>query len=139
MDSKENKSGINFESLYGITEQWASDLLFYNDELRFLNHILDRYFSDMVALENLDEIRESTIRLQDLRNDCDKISEDIKIHFGELTKCIDHPELAPKSIQGNHDRLGKEYLEFVEKSKRIKREFFTITEHVLAAKKEKSN
>lgn len=33
-----------YQQLYILSEHWLSELQFYKDELKFLNHLIDKYF-----------------------------------------------------------------------------------------------
>ena len=48
-----------WEDLYILAEHWESDLKFYSDDLRFLHHLVDKYFIWITKSENLELVRES--------------------------------------------------------------------------------
>ena len=47
----------NWEELYILTKHWKSDLLFYKDDLKFLNHLIDKYFIWISKKEDSDAVR----------------------------------------------------------------------------------
>ncbi len=46
-----------WQELYVLTEHWKSDLLFYKDDLKFLHHLLDKYFIWITKTENLKAVQ----------------------------------------------------------------------------------
>ncbi len=81
MESKNTESGqltdLTIEDLNSAVQKWESDLRFYKDDLIFIQHIMDHYISVILLHENLDEIRESTMRLEDLKYRCDGLLKNI--------------------------------------------------------------
>ena len=45
----------DLQGIYILTEYWKNDLEFYRDDLRFLQHLIDKYFIWMTQKENLDD------------------------------------------------------------------------------------
>ncbi len=61
-------------------EKSKSDIALKMKDIRFLQELLDRYFDNIVQVGNLDEIRESLMRFQDLCYDCSRLKKRIKDH-----------------------------------------------------------
>ena len=47
----------DWQQLYRLTEHWKSDLQFYNDDLIFLHHLIEKYFMWISRKENIDMVR----------------------------------------------------------------------------------
>ena len=65
-------------------EKLKSDIALKTKDIRFLQQLLDRYFDEIVQNENLDEIRESLMRFQDLCYNCSRLKKRIKDHQRQL-------------------------------------------------------
>jgi len=121
------------EKVYEKTTKWISDCEFYKDDLRFIQHILDRYQMEMTAHENLDEIRESTIRLQEVKYSCSSLSLRIEAYRKKFVKLIPWEITSDlkKEYVGLYDKIQTFELEF----KAIKKEIFSIADHILEIEK----
>lgn len=130
------KNPNDWQAFYLKCENVKSELMFYTKDLRFLQKLLDRYFDEMVKNENLDEMRESLMRFQDLCYNCDRLKKRVKDQQSQLLDII-------KGISSyDHDNILKEQLGIIHlKSvlmkdfKMVKKEMFTIADHVLQVKK----
>ena len=47
-----------WDELYVLTEHWRSDFQFYKDDLRFLHHLIDKYFMWITKPENFDLVED---------------------------------------------------------------------------------
>ncbi|WP_299524390.1 hypothetical protein [uncultured Lutibacter sp.] len=47
----------NGQELYILTEHWKSDMLFYKEDLNFLNHLIDKYFIWISKKEDADLVK----------------------------------------------------------------------------------
>ena len=128
----------DFQTLYLEVEKWISKLLFYTDELKFLQNLLDRYFTEILEHENLDEMRESMMRLQDLKYRCDKLVIRTKRYRNNLTEAVDNKDLmAAENRLPKHRELHDDIANFSKGLNSFKKEIFFITELVLETKKKK--
>ncbi len=137
MNETEN-SKSDWQELYLQTEKWISDLSFYTDELRFFNTLHERYFSEMVKNENLDEIREEIMRFQDTRYACEKLLNETKVHLHQLVQVIENSGAngnAAGIVQQKHQELRQEMTFFELNFKANKKEIFVITQNVLENQK----
>ncbi|NNK18578.1 MAG: hypothetical protein HKP49_05445 [Maribacter sp.] len=130
----------NWQNHYLKCEEIKSELVLYTKDLRFLQQLLDRYFNEMVKNEPLDEIRESLMRFQDICYNCDRLMKRVKDQQSNLINLM-----KSTSDQG-HDTLLKEQMNIENRStllnknfKIVKKEMFTIADHVLETKKVNEN
>ncbi len=69
MNDFRNRSKDNYileadwQKLFLITEHWKSDLLFYKDDLRFLNLHIDEYFLWFSKKENINMVQKIEVNL----------------------------------------------------------------------------
>lgn len=122
---------MNWQKLYWETDNWVTHLSFYEDELRFLEKLLDRYFEEMVQYQNLDEIREEVMRFQDLKYTCTKLMANTREHRNQLALVMDKNDDGHGSIQQTHFRLGKNLQDFTMGFITTKKEIQYITRELL--------
>ena len=60
----------DWQKLYILTEHWKSDLSFYKDDLRFLHHLIDKYFLWISKKENIDMMQNIEINLLKVDKKC---------------------------------------------------------------------
>lgn len=131
-----DRKKLNLEQLYFKTEEYISELKFYRDDLTFLQHLLDKYFAQMIKIENLDEMRETMMRLQDIKYNGKILLENSEHHLLKITKLIDNSsKTGDKEIYPEHDVLEESVQSFKKKFRNTKTELFSIADHVLELQK----
>ncbi|PRZ28124.1 hypothetical protein [Flavobacterium granuli] len=121
-----------WQQLYILTEHWQSDLQFYKDDIRFLDHLIDKYFIFLTQKDNLDEMRELTKRLTDESKECDSLIEKTTTHLSHLGQLIDDPyKYDSHQFRGEHEKLEDAIAAFIKKFRKNKKETFAITEKVI--------
>lgn len=133
-------SPTDWQNYYLQCEKVKSELVVYSKDLRFLQQLLDRYFDELVKNKNLDEMRESIMRFQDLCYNCDRFKKRVKdqqSHLLDVIKGVSttEPENTLKEQAGIENRMSYLMKEF----KMVKKEMFTIADHVIQAKKDNEN
>ena len=121
-----------------ITTEWISEVKFYSEDLKFVQHITDCNLMEMVAHENLDEVREGIMRLQDITSECQAMEKALADFQGELAQSTSGKFTADlaKEHTAIHQRIARLRANFYT----VKNEIFGIAEHVLAIrKKDKSD
>lgn len=130
------KNDFNWEAqwqqLYILTEHLYSDLQFYKDDLKFLYHLVDKYFMGLTHNANLDEMRELAKELSDESKCCDELQDKTALHLKHLAELIDAPyKYDSHQIRKEHENLDNEIASFVNKFRKNKKEIFAITEKVM--------
>jgi hypothetical protein len=137
--SEFNKSTMDaWEKLSALAKHWQSDIKFYQDEIRFLHNLIVKYFMWLSEEENLSKTKQIARELASLeiqRRVCEKAINTHLQHFGEL---VENP-FSHDSHQFNeeHFKLENELADFVKSFRRIKRNTFELTEHVIESEKVK--
>lgn len=122
----------DWQELYVLTNHWKSDLLFYKDDLKFLHHLIDKYFIWITQKDNLEEVQKvGTGILEDIK-ECESLLKKVDVHLSHLA------DLIKESLKNNsgefrdeHQELEDEIMLFVKTVRQNRKELFTITEHVL--------
>ena len=122
----------NWQELYILTKHWKSDLLFYKDDLKFLHHLIDKYFIWITQKDNLEEVQTiGKVILEDAKA-CESLLKKVEEHLSHLASLIENPFKENSSeCRDKHEELEDEIAQFVKKVRENRKELFTITEHVL--------
>ncbi|WP_413999030.1 hypothetical protein ACMDB5_00120 [Flavobacterium sp. W1B] len=122
-----------WQQLYILTKHWQSDLKFYNEDLEFLNHLVDKYFIALIQKDNLDEMRGLTKRLTEENKECDSLLEKTAKHLKHLAELIDDPfKYDSHQFRSEHEKLEDGIASFIKEFRKNKKETFAITEKVIA-------
>jgi hypothetical protein len=121
-----------WQDLYVLTEHWKSDLLFYKDDLRFLDHLIDKYFIWLTKKENIDQVRAIEESLIATELNCSKLIKRIKTHIKHLAELIDNPfAYDSHKFRTEHQILEDDFTKFIKLFRKNRQEVFKITEHVI--------
>lgn len=129
-----------YQELYILTEHWQSDLQFYKGDLRFLHHLIDKYFIWITHKENLDEMKNIASSLYEIGKKCDELLEKTSKHLTHLSELIDDPfKYDPHKFRSEHEELENEIAAFIKKFWGIKKETFAVSEQVIEKEVERLN
>ncbi|MBU2903933.1 hypothetical protein KO529_03980 [Arenibacter algicola] len=138
MEHTKNNKELQFvedgpwSELYVLTEHWKSDLEFYKDDLRFLHHLIDKYFMWITKPENLDMVKELKVGLFDLKNKCQDLLKKVGRHGTHLGQMVEDYNKADASIiRTEHEHLEEEVANFVTLFRSNRKEVFAITEFII--------
>jgi len=121
-----------WQQLYVLTEHWKSDLEFYNDDLKFLHHLIDKYFMWMSKKENIDMVRDIEIGLLEMDNESSMLIQQVNKHLHHLVELIDKSfAYDSHKFRTEHEQLEDDLAQFVKDFRKNRKEVFTITEHVI--------
>lgn len=121
-----------WNELYVLTEHWRSDLQFYHDDLRFLHHLIDKYFMWIAKSENLDLVKELKKGLFNLNINCNDLIEKVKKHLIQLGYLVEDPNKGDAGIiKTEHEHLEEEIANFIKSFRKNRKKVFAITEYVI--------
>lgn len=128
---------IEWQTYYLKCEKIKSDLVVNTKDLRFLQQLLDRYFDEMIKIENLDEMRESLMRFQDLCYNCDRLKKRVK---DQQSRILDIMKRTTKNALNvcieEQSTIEKLVSVFMKDFKMVKKEMLAIAEHAVQGTKE---
>lgn len=125
-------SNDQWGEMYILTEHWESDLKFYRDDLRFLHHLVDKYFIWITKSENLELVRELMLQVLQLEKDCKKLMARVQEHKSELSKfSMKTNVISLEDSVEHHRELRNSISEFVKGFRANRIEVFRITEYVI--------
>lgn len=122
----------SWEELFALTRHWVSDLQFYQEDLRFLHRLIDRYFIWITDPKNLEEVRTIGNSILEHEKGCRQLIERIGLHQHELGDAIEDPVgAAIDHLRDEHEALEDEMAIFIKAVRENRKEVFRITEHVV--------
>lgn len=122
----------DWQELYILTENLKSDLLFYKDDLRFLQHLIDKYFLWMSKKENIDKVRDVEVNLMEANTQCIALLKRTEIHLTHLANRIDDAfKYDSHKLRDEHESLEDDISNFVKTFRKNRKEILTITEYVI--------
>lgn len=122
----------NWEELYILTKHWKSDLLFYRDDLNFLDNLIDKYLiwisnkKDSEAVRNIDNsILKTAKKCTDLLHRIDK-------HLKHLENLMEDPfKYDSHQFRAEHQQLEDDITNFVKALRTNRKEVFEVTKMVI--------
>jgi hypothetical protein len=128
------------EALWGsfhvLAERWMSDLIFFNDEIRFLRRLIDRFFIWQVKEENIETTRVLASNLARMEKRKFTIEQKVRVHFFHLRSAFQNPfNHNGQAYMEEHAELEDEMAEFVKEFRTMKQNVFKVTEYVLESEK----
>lgn len=128
--------GKVWESFYVLAQHWKSDLKFYNDELRFLKSLIDKYFIWLLEDKNIKNTRIVANKLTQLNKRCSELDQKVRNHKKHLAALIENP--FPHNAQeykDEHLTLESSLSEFLKDFRKAKNEVFRLTKQVIESEK----
>ncbi len=121
-----------YQQLYIVAEHWFTDLQFFKVELKFLNHLFDKYFIMIVHKENLDGVRALALDLSNVGKQCDSLISKVEKHLHHLSELIDDPFKYDSHVfRSDHEELENNLAAFVKHFRGVKAAVFDVSEDVI--------
>ncbi|MBD1261041.1 hypothetical protein HZY62_10615 [Maribacter polysiphoniae] len=121
-------------------EQLKSKLEVQTKDIRFLQQLLDRYFDEIVQNENLDEVRESLMRFQDLCYTCGRLKKRLKDHQNRLGGIIKGAsDYDPRAIYKEQSWIKKNITSLITDFVAVEKEILIIADGVIQVGKDNRN
>jgi len=125
-----------WDELYVLTAHWKSDLEFYRDDLRFLHHLIDKYFIWITKQENLDMVKELKSGLFEINTKGKDLLDKVNKHRIELGYLVENRSKADTGVvKTEHIHLEEKIAQFVKSFRENRKEIFAITEYVIDSEK----
>lgn len=126
-----------WDELYVLTKYWIADLEFYRDDLRFLEHLISKYFIWINKEDNLKLFENLKTSLLHLDRTAGDLQEKVKEHFLRLGYMVEDWNRKDASIiKTEHEHLEEEMAQFVKLFRSGRKEAFAITKRVLGAEEQ---
>jgi hypothetical protein len=113
-------------------------LVFYAEDLQFLQNPLDTNFEEMMKNGNLDEMRESLIRFQDLCYDYSHLKKRVEDQQGNLMALIkDSLKINPDILIHEQIEIERKMVQLTTDLKLVEKEILSFADQLLGIKKER--
>lgn len=122
----------NWKELYVLTKHWKSDLLFYKDDLKFLDHLIDKYIIWISRKEDNDAVR--AIEKSILKTDklCANLLKRTEKHLMHLEGLMEDPfKYDSHQFRTEHQQLEDDITNFVKTFRDNRKEVFEVTSLVV--------
>lgn len=127
----------SLEELHKITSEWDSEVKLWEDELRFFQHLIDKYILKMIEEDQFQKVQrivDEIIQFNDI--ELKEISAKIQKHDKHLGLMLEDAFSYDESLfRREHDHLEDEISNFMGKFKTFKKDTFSIIEEVLKNEK----
>jgi len=122
----------SWQDLYILTKHWKSDLLFYKDDLRFLDDLIDKYIiwiSKEDDLESVNNIRKSIVKTT---KECNLLLKGINKHLTHIEGLIEDAfKYDSHKFRIEHQQLENDITIFLKTFRANRKEVFEVTKHLI--------
>ena len=126
----------DWQEIYALTQNWKSELLFYNDERRFFRRLIDNYFGWLIHRENLDAVRELEMDLLETGKKAKDLLRKTNKHLEQLAQMVEGPKRKDARIfRMEHQHLEDEIVHFENTFRILRKDVFAVIEHVMESEK----
>ena len=127
-----------WQELHALTLHWQSDMIFFSDELRFIDRVIDKYFTSLVDKDHIEITKGVALKLSDIKKTHESLYQKISKHRQHIENFMVNPFVSDASaFRKEHAALEDELTSFVNSFKDIKRNLFKLTDQVIKNEKEK--
>ncbi|ETN94920.1 hypothetical protein [Zhouia amylolytica] len=126
----------NWEELFVLTEHWQSDLEFYQDDLKFLNHLIDKYFIWLTDKKHIDKVRDLEVNLLEITKKCESLLGQTSKHLTHIEEIMSDPfTYDAQKFREEHQLLEDAISDFIKQFRKSRKAAFAITEYVIDSEK----
>ncbi|OCX53528.1 hypothetical protein BEL04_04310 [Mucilaginibacter sp. PPCGB 2223] len=128
------------QEIYLATKHWLDDLLFFDDEAKFLNILLEKYFAVALHQEHVNRIQLINDHLKRVCLHKQIIKDEVITHRTNLDNTLkNNMEKREDFLYLEHNRLAEEIKDLNQRFKNVKNDIFQITELLLIDQKLQSH
>ncbi|PIF00113.1 MAG: hypothetical protein CR994_07965 [Maribacter sp.] len=129
-------TGDTWKTYLQECEQLKSELAVQTKDIRFLQQLLNRYLDKIIQNGNLDEVRESLMRFQDVCYDCGSFKKRLKDHQNRLADIIKGKSgYDPDSVHEEQSWIKKNIKLLIEDVVSVEKEILIIANDVIQSEK----
>ncbi|HET6544224.1 MAG TPA: hypothetical protein VFG46_27255 [Chryseolinea sp.] len=127
-----------WQELHALTSHWQSDIVFFGDELRFIDILIDKYFTSLVDKENIGVTKDVAAKLSEIKKTYESLSQKVAKHLRHIENLMVDPlALDASAFRNEHAMLEDELVAFVQHFRDIKHRVFELTDRVVKTEKQK--
>jgi hypothetical protein len=127
-----------WQELHVLTAHWQSDMIFFEDELRFIDVLFEKYFTAMIDKDNIDKTRTVASNLAEVKSKREVLAQRIVKHLHHIEELMVNPFAQDGSaFRNEHAALEDELVSFAKSFRDVKRQVFELTERIARTEKSK--
>ena len=127
-----------WQELHALTVHWQSDLIFFGDELRFIDLLIDKYFTSLVDENHIAITKDVAAKLSHIKKSYDSLYQQVLKHLKLIENLMVNQFASDTSaFRNEHAMLEDELVSFVKNFRDVKRSVFQLTDQVIKDEKEK--
>ncbi len=137
---KDDVVNTNWEDIHKLIRHWQSEMEFYNDEVRFLTILFEKYFTAMVERENIEAtkaVAASLTELDEMRSTLEERLYSVDKQVGTLAAKGDLTEQETMVARNDYQLLEDDLAAFVQKFRALKSTVFQLTERIAKTERAK--
>jgi hypothetical protein len=122
----------NWEALYFLTKHWKSDLLFYRDDLNFLDNLIDKYLIWISNKKDSEAVRKIDNSILETAKKCSDLLKRVNKHLLHLADLMEDPfKYDSHQFRAEHQQLEDDITNFVKVFRNNRKEVFEVTKMVI--------
>ena len=122
----------NWEELYILTKHWKSDLLFYRDDLNFLDNLIDKYLIWISNKKDSEAVRNIDNSILETAKKCTDLLQRVDTHLTHLANLMEDPfKYDSHRFRAEHQLLENDITNFVKVFRNNRKEVFEVTKMVI--------
>lgn len=126
----------SFADLVALTGHWLSDLVFYGDEIKFLKHLVDKYFIWLTQEKYITSVEMLMVKL----NEFSKVQQEFLAksckHYRHLEELEENPfSHDEQCFREEHSRLEDDIARFTKAFRVMKQEVISLSEEAISEEK----
>lgn len=126
-----------FQELFLENKEWLADVLFLEDEIRFITKLMKGKFQEAVRTHHLTEMHQLMAKLQKLETQCSELKAMVDTNRHSLETCISDPESPPGlDLIENCARIQQEIKTLFKADASLKRELFALVVKLMEQEKD---
>ncbi|MFI0431078.1 hypothetical protein [Mariniflexile sp. HMF6888] len=126
----------SLDDLLALTKNWESDLIFYNNDLKFLQQLIEVHFVKLLLYEGTNEFRDLQNDIQISIIQCEILLKQTPVFTKHLTHLIDEPHKYDTHIlRNNYELFEDDCTQYIETVKIIRLLAFSMLKNILEEEK----
>jgi hypothetical protein len=122
----------NWEALYILAKHWKADLLFYRDDLNFLDNLINKYLIWISNKKDSEAVRNIDNSILETAKKCTDLLQRIAKHLPHLANLIEDPfKYDSHQFRAEHQLLEDDITNFVKAFRNNRKEVFEVTKMVI--------
>jgi len=122
----------SWQDLYILTKHWKSDLLFFKDDLRFLDDLIDKYVIWISKEDDLENVRDIEKSIVKTTKECDLLLQGINKHLTHIEGLMEDAfKYDSHKFRTEHQQLENDITKFVKTFRANRKDVFEVTKHLI--------